>query len=208
MLGHTLPLFRTYLDRTYDGAHWLHRDLDVSALAGRTGKLVFRNAADRTRAAVSFGAANLVSAGAPAATPEVNLFESLSTARVSDFDLHRTEDYPNFENFGTPGGGKPAFIWWDNPALPTRLSLVTIAGARARFDLASLPARPSLVFAVSHGTGVGDGVRGKIFWNDELIYDRIVTPSMRNWSEVVIQLPAQRECWRHAAHRSVVGSEA
>ncbi len=182
--GRSMQLFRAYLDRSYNGQRWQQREVDLSAFAGRSGTLVFRNVADRTRAGIVWAAVSLEEGEAKPPAP-IDLLDLLETAHMG-FD--RTENYPNYDDFGTPGG-KPAFIWWDNPARPTRLSLVTIAGTRAEFDLPSLPARASLVFAVSHGTGQGDGVRGKIFWNGELVYDRFVRPAMRDWQDAVVPLP-------------------
>jgi len=177
-------LFHAYLDRTYDGSLWRPHEVDLSGIGGRTGTLVFRNVGKRADAIVAWSDISIAS-GARILAPGASLFDLFSRARLG-IDL--TEDYPNHEDFGTPGG-KPAFIWWDNPARPARLSLVTLAGASLSYNFAALPERASLVFAVSHGTGAGDGVRGKIYWNNELLFDRMVRPSERDWSEVVIPLP-------------------
>jgi hypothetical protein len=46
---------------------------------------------------------------------------------------------------------------------------------------------------VAHGTGVGFGVEAHVYWEDaqgrEEIYQRMITPQMRDWSDAIIALP-------------------
>jgi hypothetical protein len=117
------------------------------------------------------------------------LLDLLGTAR-RDFD--RGEKYPNYEKFDTPTG-QPAFLWRDCPARPARLSVVTVAGARLRYDFAALPEHSYFSLGVAHGTGVGDGVEAHVYWEDaqgrEEIYQRLVTPQMRDWEDAIVPLP-------------------
>src|SRR5207247_11009491 len=124
------------------------------------GLLGFRNDSDRTRPAVAWSDIRLVEGDAgPVESPSItargiSLLNSFPSAQI-DFD--RRENYPDYTKFDSPTG-KPAFVWWDNPGRPARLSLVTIAGARLSYDVPAIPEGAYLEFGVSHGTGIGDGV--------------------------------------------------
>ena len=183
--GHEIS--HAYLDRTYDGGAWQPHEVDLDGLKG-AGTLVFRNLGKREGPIIALSDVR-IRVGPPSPPVGLHLFDLFAgSARSTDL----TEDYPDHQNFGTPADGKPSFIWWDNKARPARLSLVTLAGAGVSYQLDALPERASLVFAVSHGTGAGDGVRGRISLDGHVLFDRMVMPSQRDWSEVIIPLPAQR----------------
>jgi hypothetical protein len=194
--GHVEELLRLMLDRELDGDTWWHADLDLSRWQGQSGFLVFRNDAPRACEMAAWGSVELGPPGdqAPATHPllaerPMSLLELLSTAGRS-FD--RTEVYPSYEKFDSPDG-KPAFLWRDCPARPSRLSVVTLAGARLHYHFDSLPPRSYLSLGVAHGTHAGDGVEAHVYWEDsqgrEEIYHRMVTPQMIDWDDAIIALP-------------------
>jgi hypothetical protein len=210
--GHSDVLFHLILDDELDSNTWWHIDLNLGRALRQSGTLVFRNDAPRTCQMAAWSDLQLTSAtdstdstnsndmarppeqdagfrGRPLADRPISLMDLLSSAR-KDFD--RREHYPSYEKFDSPTG-QPAFLWCARPARPTRLSLVTMAGARLRYDFASLPAHSYLSLGVAHGTGVGDGVEAHVYWEDaqgrEEIYQRMVTPQMRDWEDAIIPLP-------------------
>jgi hypothetical protein len=193
--GESATLFHLILDDDLDREVWWHGELDLSRFQGKSGVLLFRNDAPRACEVAAWSDLELTSkdlrftAGRPLADRGISLLDLLPSMRL-DFD--RTETYPDYEKFDTPSG-KPAFVWRDCPARPARMSLVTVAGARLRYDFPSLPAHSYISFGVAHGTGVGDGVEAHVYWEDvegrEEIYQRLVTPQMRDWEDAIVPLP-------------------
>jgi hypothetical protein len=198
--GHVEPVFHLVLDDESDHDIWWDADLDVSRFQGQSGTLVFGNESPRTCQPAAWSALELASqaasphaggqtAGRPLDDRAVTLMDLLPSARQG-FD--RREHYPSYEKFDSPTG-KPAFLWCDCPARPARMSLVTMAGERLHYDFASLSEHSYLSFGVAHGTGLGDGVEAHVYWEDaqgrEEIYQRMVTPQMRDWEDAIIPLP-------------------
>ncbi len=197
-------LFSMLTDSRLDSNTWWDQQLDLSPCAGRSGALVLENDSDPPGDSVAWSGLQVVlnpardqslfeaAHGRPVRERGLGLLDQFDNALVS-FD--RSEVYPDYSKFETPTG-RPVFLFWETQATPRRVALVTIAGARAKFSVPALPAHAALHVAVSHGTGLGDGIRGKIFWETqlggsgsrELIFDRMVQPRMKNWNDAAIPL--------------------
>ncbi len=197
--GQSQELMRVTLDPGPDAETWWDRVYDLSGLAGQHGTLLVENTGGRAAGWIAWNRLRIVpksaqepavaAGGLPLARRAVSLIDLFSSARL-EFD--RQENYPNYAKFDSPTG-KPAFLWRDCPACPSRASLVTMAGASLRYDFTSLPAPSYLSFGLAHGTGIGEGVEAHLYWEDaegrQQIYYQMVSPKMRDWQDVVIALP-------------------
>jgi hypothetical protein len=107
----------------------------------------------------------------------------LPLLRNESISFNRGEPYRRYDVFETPTG-KPAFIMPIVRGNAVRESLVTIAGARVRFDIPPIENNSLLSFGISTAFDAGDGAEGKIYFE----YEGTRDPLYSHWLD-----PAQNE---------------
>ncbi len=190
-------LLRISLDASLDGDTWWDGEVDLSRLAGRSGVLAVESDADRTADWVAWSDMRLAPRsdslqeyryGRPLRERGLRLLDYLDQAQLT-FD--RSEVYPNYDRFSTPTG-RPCFLWWATRARPSHLSLVTIAGARVRFAVPTLPPDAVLEVSATYAGELGDGGRGRTYWEHdgqrELLFDQMAFPKQTYWVDRDISL--------------------
>jgi hypothetical protein len=186
----THRVFERLLDNSVDAEGWQDFEVDLSALAGEEAALVFENASDRAAPHLEWSSLRVVSSSEALPQERADwrlLFQADSAA--TEFD--RREVYPDYRRFDTPNG-KAVFLQWTSRAQPPRPNVVTIAGARACFPVSVLPQGAVLQVSASHGATMGDGVEGRIYWEQngrrELLFRRLLYPKQKYWIDEDISL--------------------
>lgn len=187
------------LDIDRDAGHWRDWEIDLSRLAGRSGDLRLQTEPDQAADWLAWSRMRIVSRTSPfypASNPETSrppsprefrLLDRLDEAEVS-FD--RSEVYPDYARFDTPGG-VPVFLFANRRPSPPRYSMVAIAGATARFRIREVPPGAVLELSAINAGQIGDGVRARVLVQaetSEVLFDELLKPRARQWVDREIPL--------------------
>jgi hypothetical protein len=119
----------------------------------------------------------------------------LPLLRDESISFNRNELYSRYDTFETPTA-KPVFIMPMVRGNAVRESLVTIAGARVRFDVPTLEDNSRLAFGITTAFDAGDGAEGQIYFEydgtRDLLYSHWLNPAQnedeRRWLDWTLDL--------------------
>jgi hypothetical protein len=187
------------LDAVADRGHWLDWEIDLSRLAGRSGALVLEADPDPSADWIAWSRLRIISPSKPAyaaSQAEVDTPLISRESRLLDrFDEAQTafnlnELYGDYAHFDTPTG-RPVFLFGHRGAVPARFTMVTVAGASARFHISRVPPGSVLELSATNTGQIGDGVRGRVIVESgarTVVFDELLAPRSRRWTDRSIPL--------------------